>query len=278
MSDATDKSVQPYNIEDFYIGRLIDKGSFSKVYAAKHKKTDFTCTIKMINKKLINKYKLHQQVREELINHRTVSSSKPKNQNILNLFTYFVGCEYLFIVTEIAYKGSLDKFIKEKKKLSEKTICNFFRQIVNGVKCTHENKIIHRDLKLANVLIDCTNCIKLGDFGSSIMLGDKEYIENAEPVGTLIYCAPEVLSRGKYHYSADCWSLGVILYEMFTNDTPFDDEKNEDIVKNIIRGEIPDKHNNEIPKLALDLIHKLLDLDIDARPTAAEILNHEWLC
>ena len=116
----------------------------------------------------------------------------------------------------------MTNFLKSKKKkeelLDEKVIINWFIQILFGLKVLHSKKVLHRDLKSANILLTTNKTIKIGDFGISKVLDNT----SAKTfVGTPYYLSPEVCENRPYDYKSDLWSLGCILYELCTLNYPF---------------------------------------------------------
>eukprot|EP00919_Chromeraceae_sp_WS-2016_P000014 GHVR01000057.1.p1 GENE.GHVR01000057.1~~GHVR01000057.1.p1 ORF type:complete len:151 (-),score=6.54 GHVR01000057.1:1234-1686(-) len=118
--------------------------------------------------------------------------------------------------------GDLTTFIKAWKKrdevLNEKVIANWFIQLLFGVKALHSKKVLHRDLKSANVFLTSNKTIKIGDFGISKVL---DATSAKTFVGTPYYLSPEVCDNRPYNLKSDLWSLGCIMYELCTLTYPF---------------------------------------------------------
>ena len=113
--------------------------------------------------------------------------------------------------------GDLTNFLKNKKKkdelLDEKVIVNWFIQMLFGINVLHSKKVLHRDLKSANIFLTSNKTIKIGDFGISKVLDNT----SAKTfVGTPYYLSPEVCENRPYDFKSDLWSLGCILYELCT--------------------------------------------------------------
>ena len=211
----------------------------------------------------------------------------------------FEDKKYILIIMEYINGGNLFSFVKKRRKLSEKTAKYLFRQIIEGIKHIHENNIVHRDIKLENILIDVNNNVKICDFGiGKILSSNKELLY--DQCGTPMYMAPEIfLSSNKKGYEGppvDIWSSGISLYIMLSGTLPFDinqydstekidinslssdeAEKNHNLIlqKVIINNE--PKKIEKISKEAKNLLDGLLNKNPAKRLTVDEILNHPWL-
>ena len=178
----------------------------------------------------------------------------------------------------------------EGATFSEQEAAIIFKQIISAINYCHAQGIVHRDLKMENVLFvdrEDNLDIKIIDFGlgqySSYQLvnlmdlisGEKTVIM-FESVGTPNYISPEVL-KGKYNQKCDIWSAGVILYAMLSGTFPFKGKSDKDIYKSILRKkyEYPDKIWKSISKEAKDLIDHMLCSE-DIRYSAEQVLNHPW--
>lgn len=114
-------------------------------------------------------------------------------------------------------------------------------QVILALECLHENKIVHRDLKPENVLIDEEGYIRLADFGLAKDLNDGD---GRGSCGTLEYMAPEIVNSSKGHkYEVDWWTLGILMYELYYQRTPFLAETRHQILDNIVKkdAEFPEK-------------------------------------
>lgn len=147
-----------------------------------------------------------------------------KHPNIINYNISFIERNELFIVLELADGGDLSKLIryfqKRKQLLNERTILKYFTQVCSAVKYIHSKRILHRDIKPANIFMTSDGCVKLGDFGLGRFFSQNTRDAHSL-VGTFYYMAPERIRERGYGFSSDIWSLGCVLYELITLNSPF---------------------------------------------------------
>lgn len=156
-----------------------------------------------------------------------------QHPNIIKLIDLFENSDYYYIVLE--YMEGQDLFDYQSQrgfKTSEKRAREIVIQIASSLKYLHSYGIVHRDLKLENVMMsDKTNTAlpKLVDFGLAKIIGPSE--KATEPFGTLGYVAPEVLKKEPYTFSCDLWGLGCITYALMCGCLPFDDDSQKEIIR-----------------------------------------------
>jgi serine/threonine protein kinase len=155
-----------------------------------------------------------------------------QHPNIVKLLDVFETVSHIYIAMEYLPGGDLLTYFKNRKsKINEERVCQIVRQIVNALQYMKDRGIIHRDLKLENVLLVDGNDqsdVKIADFGLSSLTGPNQ--DSHERLGTLHYTAPEILSGKPYDASVDVWSLGVITYALLSGTFPFDsNDDNEEI-------------------------------------------------
>ena len=182
--------------------------------------------------------------------------------------------DYCHIVMEYANDGDLSQKIKlqKTKPFSEEKILSYFIQICYAVKYIHDKKIIHRDIKAANVFLMKDGQVKLGDFGIARRLSPLKN-KATTITGTPYYLSPEIINNEPYDYKSDIWALGVLLYELCTLKLPFESNNIAQLSMKIIRGTyrpIPCFFSKELRKLLNDL----LNVNPKQRPTINQILNY----
>ena len=256
---------------NFYkYGRLLGKGAFGKVNLSLHVLTGRLVAIKSINKsKLMN-----EKQRRKIMLETTIMKTLSKSNNVVKIFETYETKKHYCIVMEYICAGDLLSYIKKRGKLTEQVAKYIFKQIVLSLQYIHSHSIVHRDIKLDNILIDLDNNIKICDFGVSKIIKKGESM--IEQCGTPAYIAPEILlNQGYEGFSVDIWSAGVVLYAMLGGTVPFKGNNINELHDLIIKGEF--KPLKEISPEATHLIKNILEVDPKKRITTKDILVHPWL-
>ena len=260
----------PKSQVSFYkFGRLIGRGAFGKVNLGLHILTGRIVAIKSFNKN-----KLKNERAKAKIYHEINLMKNLRHSSVANILDTFETKNYILIIMENIAGGDLLTFVKKRTKLNEKMSKCIFKQLLLAIKYIHSKNIVHRDIKLDNVLIDLNNTIKLCDFGVGKMIQDKEIL--LDQCGTPAYIAPEILANKGYDgFGVDVWSSGVVLYTMLSGSVPFKANNLNDLQHMIITGDFKEIHG--VTKECNDLLHKLLQINPKKRITIDEALNHPWI-
>ncbi|USW57901.1 Putative serine/threonine-protein kinase, active [Septoria linicola] len=206
--------------------------------------------------------------------------------NVLCLKDTFDETDGVYLVLELAAEGELFNWIVMKQKLTEVETRKLFVQLFQGIKYLHERNIVHRDIKPENILlVDKELNIKIADFGLAKIIGEESFTTTL--CGTPSYVAPEILeqtNRRRYTRAVDVWSLGVVLYICLCGFPPFSDElysqENPYTLSQQIkmgRFDYPSPYWDSVGDPALDLIDRMLTVDVDKRITIEECLEHPWI-
>jgi len=257
--------------------QLIGSGSFGSVYEAKNTIFQNTVALKVIKKDPNNELD-EQEIRNEIDILKKLS-----HPNIVKIYEFYISNSHYYIVTEFCKDGELFSYIKNK--YSENQLAVLFYQVFSGLWYLHDHKILHRDIKLENIMISKKEkdnvtgeelfWAKIIDFGTAKIFEKNK--KERDVVGSSYYIAPEVLKQN-YNEKCDTWSVGVILYMMLVGRAPFDGKDDEEIICKINSGE----YNSKEPRLlkhspeVRDLVKKLLQKDTNKRYSAQEALNHPW--
>ncbi|XP_038171168.2 putative sperm motility kinase W [Arvicola amphibius] len=244
---------------------IIGQGGFGSVKLALHRLTGMPVAIKVVEN--LKKH-LHFIISEiEVL--ETV-----QHPHIIRLFQVLMTTKYYYIITEYAPGGNLYQLVKEEGRLQEEQVQIIFGQLASAIKCCHDHDIVHRDLKPPNILLDAHGNVKLGDFGLATRCGAGTVLHGR--CGTKSYNAPEMVLREGYDgRKADVWSLGVLLYFITTGHHPFRGSTLEETEKNITIGmyDIPAHISGQLE----DLIHQILKVAPERRPSIEDIQYHPWV-
>ena len=257
-------------MDDFKIIAKLGEGSYSTVYKVKRKIDNNIYALKKV--KLLN---LSEKEKQNSLNEVRLLASIKSNFVISYKEAFFDEKDStLGIVMEFADGGDLYQKIVEHKKsamfFEETDIWRIFIQLVKGLKALHDLKILHRDLKSANVFLLSDGTAKLGDLNvSKVARRGLGYTQT----GTPYYASPEVWKDQPYDNKSDIWSLGCVLYEMITLKPPFRAQNMEGLYNKVIKGQfnrIPDRFSNEL----FEIVKLLIQVNTDSRPSCDEILKH----
>jgi len=268
-AEIPDIICDPNSKKRYERGRFLGKGGFAKCYELKDMQTGDITAGKIVPKSLLTKSHQKEKMSQEIRLHKGVS-----NPYLVKLYSYFEDNNFVYIVLELCRKRSLMELHKRRKAITEPETRYFMRHILLGVLYLHENKIIHRDLKLGNVFLNDNMECKIGDFGLATRV-DYDGERKKTLCGTPNYIAPEVLGKKGHSYEVDVWSLGCILYTLLVGKPPFETQTLKDTYNRIKKNEyhIPSR----VGPLAKNLIQKLLQHEPNRRPSVAQILQDDFM-
>ncbi|CAF1066637.1 unnamed protein product [Brachionus calyciflorus] len=288
--------------------KVLGKGTYGKVKLANDKRTGKQVAIKIIHKnrienkqdlarvrreiefmsrlnhphivkileaiKLINKSKINVKPRRlERIRREIDFMANINHPHIIKIIEVYESSEKIILVMENASGGELYDYLNERKRVSEVEARGIFRQIVSAVHFLHKNRIVHRDLKLENILIDSNGDIKLADFGLSNNWSPNNLLYTF--CGSPLYASPEIVNGFPYFGpEVDCWSLGVLLYTLVYGSMPFQGGDYNRLVKQITEGQfiVPRERSG-----AFGLIKKCLCTKAAKRASIDDIAEHWWV-
>ena len=258
---------------DFKYIETLDHGAFGTVIHVIEISTKKDMAIKVINK-LNSRPSVIKKVKEEIS-----ILKKLNHENIVKFFGFFETNNQLLIKMEYVKYGTLSKWIKSHKKISEEEASIILRQIFSAVVYLHGKQICHRDIKPENIMLsreNDLNSIKIIDFGLSAQNFDK--LMNSDYCGTYIYMAPEQIEKKLYFISVDIWSIGILMFMLLNNG------KHPFYVKGINKTDFSKKIENckinfynKISPMAKHLIFKLLEPNPSWRYNALQAIKHPWI-
>ncbi|CAD8157658.1 unnamed protein product [Paramecium octaurelia] len=267
------------NLDSFYFLQCIGIGGFSRVYLVRYKFNGQFMALKMISKSFIeqhDKFQIVQNERDIMVHLANNNNSHP---NLCKLLCAFETKNWVCFAMEYCPGGELFQQLKRVKKMDEQQAKFYFSQVCMAIHHLHENKVIYRDIKPENILIDSEGHIKLADFGLA-----KPNVEDDKMAysfcGSPEYMAPEMLLKSGHNYQIDHYCLGALLYELLTGLPPYYSNNPEQIYQNILSHDQP-LPNKNLSSEAKDLINRLLQKDTQNRLGRNygiyEILKHPWL-
>ncbi|XP_032066840.1 caM kinase-like vesicle-associated protein [Thamnophis elegans] len=270
LSDITDK---------YEIGQLLRAKEFCEICVARERQTDRLYICKKFLKK--DGRKVRRAAKNEIFILKMVN-----HPNILQLIDTFETRKEFYIIQELATGGDVFDWILDQGYYTEKDASNVVRQVLEALAYLHNLHIVHRNLKLENLMYYNQNNrskVVLRDF----YLSRFENGAITDPCGTPEYLAPEVVARQRYGRPVDCWAVGVIMFILLSGNPPFyddtDDENsdshNRRIFRKILAGEydFDSPYWDDISVAAKKLVTRLMEVDQDQRITAQEALGHIWI-
>lgn len=288
--DLHDKITDALVKESYEIGKTLGHGASGKVYMAIHKHTGkkFACKVVKKNANMNDAQSMSTEI--EIM-------KRIRHRNIVSMYELYETPKCLWIILELVDGGDLHHYLAQTVHYNEVMAARQFRQILQGLHYLHSLGVVHRDLKLDNLLLSGSgaNCeAKIADFGLSALVRidedgydpeesgkRKNYGALKDMWGTKEYFAPEVINQS-YGPQADVWALGCVLYEMLSGEQAFPVREGDTESKfygRIKRGEydLAKPVWKKISKEAKDLLVKMLKVDPVQRLSASECLLHPWV-
>ncbi|XP_072369537.1 hormonally up-regulated neu tumor-associated kinase homolog A [Scyliorhinus torazame] len=262
-------------VGSYLIGRKLGEGSFAKVREGLHVLTGEKVAVKVIDKKKAKKDSyVTKNLRREGQIHQMI-----RHPNITQLLDILETENSYYLVMELCTGGNLMHKIYDRKILEEAEVRRYIKQLTLAVEHVHRAGVVHRDLKIENLLLDEKNNLKLIDFGLSNCAGILGYSDPfSTQCGSPAYAAPELLACKKYGPKVDIWSIGVNTYAMLTGTLPFTVEP---FSLRALHQKMVDKDLNPLPihlsSAAVNFLRSLLEPDPIKRPNIQQVLADVWL-
>ncbi|KAL9389955.1 hypothetical protein Peur_018560 [Populus x canadensis] len=260
-------------LNKYEVGRLLGRGSFAKVYAAR----SLSDKTQLVAIKIIDKTKTDAAMEPRIISEISAMHRLQHHPNVLKIHEVMATKTKIYLVMELASGGDLFSKIRKMGKLKEPAARRYFQQLVSAIHFCHQNGVSHRDIKPHNLLLDGKGNLKISDFGLSALKNEGVnggfLLQTA--CGTPAFTAPEVMARRGYDGSkADAWSCGVILFFLLSASLPFDDSNLAVMYRKIHKGEY--QLPSCLPKSVKSIINQLLDPNPNKRMSIEALMKHPW--
>jgi len=249
---------------------VIGKGSYAKVALVKKRDSGELFAMKILKKEKVEARKQEKNVKTERDILLTI-----QHPFIIDFYYSFQDSKHLYFILEYCPGGELFNLLSKKRRFSEDQTRFYAAQMVLAIETIHQSKVIYRDLKPENVLLDQFGYIRITDFGLSRMNVNGD--EARSICGTPEYLAPEIVMKLGYGQSVDWWTLGCIIYEMLVGIPPFYTDNRQELFERI--SFTSPKYPSHLSSVSKDLLEGLLKKDPSKRYGASPdklVRNHPW--
>ncbi|KAK5645786.1 hypothetical protein RI129_004250 [Pyrocoelia pectoralis] len=217
----------------------------------------------------MSKQNQRDKMTQEISIHKSLS-----HKHVVGFYGFFEDSLNVYIVLELCRRRSMMELHKRRMTLTEPETRFYMRQILNGVHYLHNNKIIHRDLKLGNLFLNDDLHVKIGDFGLAARIAFEGETKKTL-CGTPNYIAPEILNKKGHSFEVDIWSVGCIMYTLLLGKPPFETNSLKETYNRIKKCHY--KLTANISQPARQMIMTMLQSDPKSRPKVQQLLLHEFL-
>ena len=256
-------------LKDFQLGELLGKGAHGSVFRALNWGTGETVAIKQVKLETLGQADLKTIMLEiDLLKSLT-------HPNIVKYKGSVKSAESLYIILEFCENGSLHSVCKKFGKFPEPLVGLFMSQVLQGLLYLHEQGVIHRDIKGANILTTKEGLVKLADFGVATNV-KQSGADEAHVVGTPYWMAPEVIEMSGATTASDIWSVGCTIIELIDGKPPYHHLQPMQALFRIVHDDhppIPGSVSNALRDFLMECFQKNANLRIDAR----RLLQHKWI-
>ncbi|XP_015667830.1 serine/threonine-protein kinase 33 isoform X1 [Protobothrops mucrosquamatus] len=270
-------------IQQIYsFGRKLGQGSFGVVIEVTHKETGVKWAMKKVNREKAGSSAVKRLEQEVSILKRV------NHEHIIHLEEVFETPKRVYLVMELCEDGELKEILQRKGQFTENETRHIIQSLASAIAYLHKKDIVHRDLKLENILVKSSDIdeqnemklnIKVTDFGLAVQKTGGSESRFQSTCGTPIYMAPEVISAHDYSQQCDVWSIGVIMYMLLSGEPPFMASSEEKLFEVIKKGDLHFKQSvwQSVNIAAKNILRLLLKVDPAHRITANELLDCQWI-
>ncbi|XP_067088044.1 serine/threonine-protein kinase N1b, partial [Osmerus mordax] len=253
---------EPLCLQDFQLIAVLGRGHFGKVLLSEYKRTGSVYAIKALKKGDI----VARDEVDSLLCEKRIFETVAGHPFLLHLYACFQTPEHVCFVMEYTAGGDLMMHI-HADVFTEARAVFYSGCVVLGLQFLHDHKIVYRDLKLDNLLLDVEGYVKIADFGlckEGMGYGDR----TSTFCGTPEFLAPEVLTDASYTRAVDWWGLGVLVYEMLVGESPFPGDDEEEVFDSIVNDEV--RYPNFLSADAISIMRRLLRRNPERRLGSGE--------
>jgi MAP/microtubule affinity-regulating kinase len=268
VMNAGKESEQP--LVAYTMGEKIGQGAYACVRAGWTKDTGERVAVKVYDKSSLNRESRKRNVQREVH-----VLAKIRHRHIVGFREWFATDRHIYIVMEYVAGGSLQSLLRKQQnsRFDDASAKRIFAQICDGVGYCHSLRVVHRDIKLENILLDRHGMVKLIDFGFAVAIPVGQKLKVF--CGTPSYIAPEIISGQPYGFPGDVWALGIVLYVLLAGRFPFKAATQRELYRRIVRGTYV-QLEHAAPE-ARDLLTVMLTKDQAARPTLDQVMTGPWI-
>ena len=286
-----------FKVGNYTLYQLLGKGSFGEVYLTQKANSPEILATKRLDKKQTDRPSIKKYFDNEIAIMKELN-----HPNIVKFYDLLISYSHYYVIMEYCNGGGLSNCLAKYKNLyhkpfSQEIVQYLMRQIIEGLRYIHSKKIIHRDIKLDNILVTFSNendksnlnmmkaNVKIIDFGLATHLGPQDLTFTA--LGSPINMDPIILKKYNkaggyeqlqgYNEKADIWSLGTVCYEMLTGEALFKVKDIKELMKKVEKGNYTIPLNMNLSKEAVSFLNSMLQYDGATRLSADELANHDFI-
>lgn len=215
------------------------------------------------------KHNQKDKMTQEIKIHQSLSHT-----NVVRFLSFFDDVHNVYIVLELCKQRSMMELHKRRPVVTDYECRFYVYQILEGVRYLHDNRIIHRDLKLGNLFLNDKLNVKIGDFGLATQI-TYEGERKKTLCGTPNYIAPEILNKKGHSYEVDIWSIGCVMFTLLVGQPPFETKTLKDTYSKIRKCDY--RLPQYLHRLPADLICSMLQSDPAKRPSVHECAKHPFI-
>lgn len=267
--DVPDVVVDRKTKKKYAKGRFLGKGGFAKCYELTDMDTNVVYAGKVVPKALLLKSHQKEKMAQEIDIHRSLN-----HKHVVGFHSYFEDEKNVYIILELCNRRSLMEMHRRRKSLTEPEVRHFLHQLLEGCSYLVSQKVIHRDLKLGNLLLNDEMQLKVGDFGLATRV-DYDGERKKTLCGTPNYIAPEILSKKGHSFEVDIWSIGCIVFTLLVGRPPFETPTLKETYVRIKKNEY--RVPSCVSASAKALIRSMLQPEPERRPNIAAVMADPFM-